>query len=107
MTCIPGLSPHGATVLIRFELCRRGPGTTAQALRLWIDALDDPGHRLYDLSDGSDCWGGCAFWAGDDCGDCYTDPWEVRSYLEAAAHALPNQDARRFRAMLARLDEHW
>lgn len=83
-------------VLIRFGLGRRGPGATAEALQLWEAFVRDPYHRLYDPRyEGCGCWG------------CCTDPWEVRSYLEAAAHALPRRDARRLRAILADLDEHW
>ena len=96
VACFPGVSPHGVTLLIRFELRRRGPGTTGQALQLWAAVLNDPHHRLYDPR-----YEGRGFW------ECCTDPWEVRSYLEAAAHVLPRCDARRFRAMLAQMDERW
>ncbi len=84
------------TMLIPFEFRRRGPGTTGQALRLWGAVLDDPHRRLHDPR-----YEGCGFW------ECCADPWEVRSYLEAAAHVLPRRDARRFRTLLAHLDERW
>lgn len=93
---IPGLSPHGVAVLVRFEHVRMWPGATAEALRLWAEFLGDPYHRLYDPK-----YEGCGYWG------CCTDPWEVRTYLEAVAHALPRRDARRFRSELSDLDERW
>lgn len=91
---ISGLSPHGSVTLAQFG--RRRGQSVADALREWALFLSNPHHRLYDPK-----YPGCGYWG------CCTDPDEVRSYLEAAAHVLPPQDARRFRKRLAELDERW
>jgi hypothetical protein len=67
-----------------------------EALQYWRSFLRDPYHRLWDPRyEGCGCWG------------CCTDMDRVRSILEIVAHHLPRRDARRFRRMLAAIDEDW
>jgi hypothetical protein len=72
------------------------PGTVSAAFLRWSLFVDEPGHRLHDQEH-----------VGCDYPECCGDPYEARSILEAAAHVLPRQDARRFRRRLATLDEKW
>src|ERR1700754_642338 len=56
---LPGLSPHGRTVLAFLERTRLWPGATEQALGLWAEFIRSPHHRIYDYAyDGT----GCGVW---------------------------------------------
>lgn len=92
---IPGLSPRGTVAIVRLERQRLWPGAARETLDAWVSFLRDPYHRLFDPKYG--------------CGVpmCCPDPVELRATLHAIAHALPPKDARRFRAYLTKLDDHW
>jgi hypothetical protein len=92
---IAGLSPQGLRAIAHLERSRFHPGAVAQALRSWSLFVRDPWHRLWDPR----C--GCGIM------ECCPDLARVRATLEAAAHALPARDARRFRARVAALDAEW
>jgi hypothetical protein len=93
---VPGLSPHGRTVIARLEHTRLRRRQTEEALQLWRGFMRNPYHRLWDPRyEGCGCWG------------CCTDMDEVRAVLEIVAHHLPRRDAQRFRRMLAAIDENW
>jgi hypothetical protein len=79
----------------RLEYERDWRGTAAEALRAWSFLVRDPYHRLHDPK-----YPGCGYWA------CCPDP-AARDALEVIVHALLRRDARRFRKLLAALDDLW
>ena len=92
---LPYLSPQGTRAIAYLERSRFWNGAVNQALRAWSRFVQDPWHRLWDP--------GCG------CGvmECCPNPPELRAILEAAAHVLPRDDARRFRTQVADLDAAW
>jgi hypothetical protein len=67
-----------------------------KALTRWRTFVRTPYRRLYD-----EHYPGCGI------PECCRNPFEDRQFLEVVAHALPQRDARRFRRLLAQIDDDW
>ena len=94
---LPGVSGVGLSVVADLEWRRfGGPGVVAEAFRRWRRFVRTPYRRLYD-----DRYPGCGI------PECCGNPFDDRALLEIVAHVLPRRDARRFREVLAQLDDEW
>jgi hypothetical protein len=94
---LPGISGVGLSVVADFEWRRfGGPGVVVEAFGRWRRFVRTPYRRLYD-----ERYPGCGL-AG-----CCSNPFDDRVLLEVVAHVLPRRDAKRFRRLLAQLDDEW